>query len=514
MLKLNNNTKIDEIRQEIKEVYLAHTSTPFIIGYSGGKDSTTVLQLFIEVLFELKNNGVTGSDVYVISADTLVENPLVIAKTRRSMENLKNYCAKFELPIHVEMVYPEFDDTFFANMIGRGYPAPLQSFRWCTDRVKIKPANKFIVDKINDNGEVIMVLGTRYEESTSRKTSMEKHEVAGSKLSLHSTFSSAWTYAPIASLEVDELWTYLLNSTSPWGDSNDELYKLYSDSSGECPLIVDEEMKKQASCGNSRFGCWTCTVVAKDKSLTGFINSGETYLQVLLDYRDNILKIRDNNAKRNLFDNRGNLKLVTAMVKDGNIIIPKKLYREETIINIASKKDLSGRVCLFDETEVLNAISDGTIDPLSSVVCIYKNGKYFRIGASGFNEETRYEMLSDLLDTELKLNLHIDFILITREEIIAIDKLWKSYGYDISAIELYNLKYPNNLIINTTNNINYQLLKALAKENSFDTSTLLQIINNTNTNKTLNNRNSNIKYIDDKLNTYKLLLTKEKNENN
>lgn len=509
MLKLNNNSKIDKIRDEIRDVYLSHTSTPFIIGYSGGKDSTTVLQLFIEVLFELKNNGITGSDVYVISADTLVENPLVIAKTRRSMENLKNYCIKNELPIQVEMVYPDFNDTFFANMIGRGYPAPLQSFRWCTDRVKIKPANKFIIDKINENGEVIMVLGTRYEESTSRKTSMEKHEIAGSKLSLHSSFASAWTYAPIASLEVDELWTYLLNSVSPWGDSNDELYKLYSDSSGECPLIVDEEMKKQASCGNSRFGCWTCTVVAKDKSLTGFIDSGETYLQVLLDYRDKLLRIRDNNVKRNLFDNRGNLKLVTAQVKDGNIIIPKKLYRQETIINISTKKDSDGRICLFDEHEVLDKISTGDIDPLSEIVCIYKNGKYFRIGASGFNEATRYEMLEDLLNTELKLNESITFNLITREEIIAIDKLWKQYGYDISAIQLYNQKYENDPIIDINTNINYQLLKDLATEFKFDTSTLLQIVNNTNGNKTLNNRNSNIKYIDDKLNTYKLLLTKE-----
>ena len=53
--------------------------------------------------------------------------------------------------------------------------------------------------------------------------------------------------------------------------------------SGECPLVVDD---KTASCGNSRFGCWVCTVVNKDKSMEAMIDSGEEWMSPLLDYRD------------------------------------------------------------------------------------------------------------------------------------------------------------------------------------------------------------------------------------
>lgn len=500
-LKLVEEDKIKKIKQEIKKVYCKHPTTPFIIGYSGGKDSTIVLQLFIEVLLELKQENIKLATIYVISADTLVENPLVIAKTKVSMDRLSNFCKKNDLPVVVEMVYPKADNTFFANLIGRGYPAPLQSFRWCTDRIKIAPANKFITDKIDENGEIIMVLGTREEESISRKASMEKHKLKGNELSTHSTFTSAWTYAPIAKLTVSELWSYLLKTKSPWGDDNNELYKLYSDSSSECPLIVDQETKDTVTCGNSRFGCWTCTVVSKDKSLTGFIESGADYLKPLLDYRNYILEIRDDNTRRNLFDKNGKLKYVSIIPKGDELIVPEKLSREEKIVNISEA---------LDEKEALKLIKEGKIDPLLEPTFVKKHEKYYRIGASSFTEDTRIEMLTKLLEIQNELQKHIDYELITPQEIIEIDALWKTFGYLTSPIEIYNRIVGANLVGKMNSNIDFEHLNILADKNNFSSTTLVQIISHTQKTKNFVNRDKNIKYIDARLNEFKHLMNGQK----
>ncbi len=306
-LKRNKLEIIDDIRAEIKQEYLSTGIIPWIIGYSGGKDSTTVLQLVVEVLLDLRRENLANKDVYVISSDTLVENPLVIAKTKLSMDNISRFAREKDLPLKAEMIYPRSDNSFFVNLIGKGYPSPIQSFRWCTDRIKIMPANDYIYSKVDENGEVVLLLGTREGESASRKRSMEKHYIKGSNLSLHSSIMNAWTYSPIAKLTTNEVWGYLLKNRCPWGDNNNELYEMYSSSAqdGECPLVIDDETKAKQTCGNSRFGCWTCTVVVEDKSLKGFIESGETWLRPLLDYRNYLLEIRDQESKRMVFNRKG-----------------------------------------------------------------------------------------------------------------------------------------------------------------------------------------------------------------
>ena len=65
------------------------------------------------------------------------------------------------MPFEAHKVVPELKDTFWVNLLGRGYPAPSTKFRWCTDRMKIQPANKFILDRVTEFGEVVMVLGAR-----------------------------------------------------------------------------------------------------------------------------------------------------------------------------------------------------------------------------------------------------------------------------------------------------------------------------------------------------------------
>ncbi len=479
MLKLNTSNEILDAKEEIRKVYLETKAIPWVIGYSGGKDSSVVLQLVVNTLIELEQDGKICKDVYVISSDTLVENPLVQIKATNSIANILKFSKSKRLRLHASMVYPKQDESFFVNVIGRGYPVPNQSFRWCTDRLKINPANNFIKSKIDTFGEVIMLLGTRSAESISRKKSMDKHKIKDYELSVHTTLENAWTYAPIAKLSVDDVWEYLLTNPCPWGEDNSELYKMYADSSqGECPLVIDGDTKKTDSCGNSRFGCWSCTVVSEDKSLTGFIESGESWLKLLLDYRNMLVQIRDENTKRSLFDNRGNLKLVDLIIdEDGNFKIAAKNSRKEFLGNINTPKNFNLFTDIDAFTDFLNEGCD--IDPRIYPCIIENHGDYKRIGVSGFSFPTRVDLLKELLTIQVKVDkTGNNYNVINEHEIIEINRLWKEMGYlDNSAIDIYEdicgISLEKEDIISLED---YELLSSIAIENEFNEQVMFSII--------------------------------------
>jgi DNA sulfur modification protein DndC len=293
-----NKEKIKVAKENIKKVYFMN-DLPWVIGYSGGKDSTCTTQIIIETLIELKNKGTSlKKHVYIISSDTLVENPMIVGTIHKTIAAINDVAIRENLPISAHVIKPDFNNTFWANLIGRGYPSPNQTFRWCTDRMKINPANQFITSIVDKYGEAIMVLGVRDGESESRDRVLESHTIEGRLLMRHTTMANAYVFAPIRHFNIEDVWDYLLSNPSPWGANNVELYDMYKESAEDCPLIIDKETKQHATCGNSRFGCWVCTVVSKDKSLTSFINKGENWLLPLLDFRNWIYSIRDDETMR------------------------------------------------------------------------------------------------------------------------------------------------------------------------------------------------------------------------
>ncbi|WP_404303127.1 DNA phosphorothioation system sulfurtransferase DndC [Paenibacillus sp. DP01] len=290
---LLNQHKIEHAKSLIKDIYL-QDQRPWVVGYSGGKDSTVLVQLVFQALSELQQAQL-HKKVYVISSDTLVETPLIISSIDTTLMRIQKKALELGLPFETHKVRPEIDKTFWVSLIGKGYPSPRQKFRWCTDRMKIDPANRFIMDKVSTFGKVVMLLGVRDDESVTRAQVLESHTVEGKTLMKHSTLSNAYVFAPIRNFSVDDVWSYLLHEDSPWGNDNHELMALYQNSqSGECPLIIDKDIKESAgSCGNSRFGCWVCTVVQEDKALIGFIDNGEEWLTPLLEFRNWLSEIRD-----------------------------------------------------------------------------------------------------------------------------------------------------------------------------------------------------------------------------
>ena len=288
---------INDIYAEIQEVYLGD-KRPWILGFSGGKDSTCMIQIIWSALEKLPESKLTKM-IYIISSDTLVESPKIVESVTDTLEKMEHSAKKSLLPIETNLVRPVLSDTFWVCMIGKGYPAPSNTFRWCTDRLKIKSANKFIEDKVSEHGEIVMCLGSRKAESSTRAQVINRHMIKGSHLSHHNMLPQAFIYAPLKDFTTDDVWNYLLqNNNNLWGGNNRDLLAMYQDANAaECPLVVDTST---SSCGNSRFGCWVCTVVEHDRSMESMIDNGEDWMEPLLELRQ-MLKDTQDPEKKNRY---------------------------------------------------------------------------------------------------------------------------------------------------------------------------------------------------------------------
>lgn len=275
--------------QDVRQMYLADRR-PWVVGYSGGKDSTATLQIVWYAVAGLTPEQ-RHKPIYVISSDTFVETPVVVGYIDENLAAINNAGKEQGLAIEAHKVVPEVNDTFWVNLIGRGYPAPSTRFRWCTERMKIMPANKFILDRVAEFGEVVMILGARKGESSTRDQVLNAHAIAGSKLRRHTSLPNAFVYAPIEEFTTEDVWQYLLQVKCPWGTNNTRLVAMYKNAqAGECPLVVDTSTP---SCGNSRFGCWVCTVVQTDRSMEAMIDNGEEWMEPMLDFRNLLAATQD-----------------------------------------------------------------------------------------------------------------------------------------------------------------------------------------------------------------------------
>ena len=370
----------DIISDKLKEMKLVYQSDsrPWIIGYSGGKDSTVVVHLAYEMLHRLDPNE-RKKDVYIVSSDTLVENPLIKIYLDEMLQKLREAAEKDRLPLHVVKVTPKPDNSFWANVIGRGFPTPRTNgtFRWCTDRLKIAPSGVFIEKIIKEQKtEVVVLLGVRKAESAARKKRIEGRELVDRLLNRHETIKDAYVYPAIVDLSTDDVWDILMsnNRKNAWGGNNSKLIELYAGAdSGECPFAgFSSKESQQQSCGQSRFGCWVCTVVKEDKSLNGFIRSGHRELIPLAEFRRWLMEIRDIGTYR------------------------EKKRRDGTVYRTANND----------------------------------------LGYGPFNWEARKMILRRLLETQKTIN----YELITEDELRAIDRIWDEEK-DLSRRALVELYY-------------------------------------------------------------------------
>ena len=185
------------------------------------------------------------------------------------------------------------------------------------------PADSFIRQVIRKSGEVILVLGTRKAESARRAANMAKHREwrVRDRLNTNPNRPNSFIYVPIEDWTTDEVWMYLMQWDNPWGGNNKDLFAMYrgATADNECPLVVDTSTP---SCGDSRFGCWVCTLVNKDKSMEAMIQNDEEkeWLQPLLDIR-NELDIKNDRDRRDFRRIHGNVQLFERNIGDGKTSI-------------------------------------------------------------------------------------------------------------------------------------------------------------------------------------------------
>ena len=294
------NETIETIQQLYKE-----DNIPWICGYSGGKDSSAVVQLVWMAISQLPD-WQRSKTIHVISTDTLVESPVVALWANNSLEKMKRAADIEGLPIIPHRLTPQIQNTFWVNLIGRGYPCPRVNFRWCTDRLKIDPSNQFIKKILAAESEAILVLGSRKAESATRRRVMEGYEEKRYRkhLSPNGSYPNTYVFTPIENWEDSMVWQFLMQHPNPWGHSNKDLLAMYrgASSDNECPLVVESGTP---SCGGSRMGCWVCTMVTEDKSLSAMIQNDDekSWMLPLLDFRNYIAAYnQDNDMSQNDLD--------------------------------------------------------------------------------------------------------------------------------------------------------------------------------------------------------------------
>lgn len=208
------------------------------VSFSGGKDSTVVLQL---VLSAFEKTG-TGRKLYIITADTMMEIPYFNTYVESARNRLRQYIGRRGLNAEVVTVKPIPKNSFWVSVIGKGYPAASMGFRWCTGILKIAPIENFIKASTAGHDDYMVFVGVRSAESALRAKIYTQKDY------------KPHHFAPILNWSSHDVWEYLLTELCPWGDDHAELVQVYKNSSDEC--VYGEA---QGVCiGNARYGCWAC----------------------------------------------------------------------------------------------------------------------------------------------------------------------------------------------------------------------------------------------------------------
>ncbi|MGE0117031.1 MAG: DNA phosphorothioation system sulfurtransferase DndC [Dongiaceae bacterium] len=344
----------DPVRRAIADEYAAPHTLPWIVGFSGGKDSTLVTHLVIEHLISLPRSS-RKRPIHIVANDTLVESPLVIAHISAIQEEIRNAAAAFELPVVVATTAPDLEHTFWVNLIGRGYPSPNRTFRWCTDRMKIQPTSRYVREQVDTAGEVVLLLGVRRDESATRAGVVARYD-NGERLNRHNDLTGCWVFRPIVEISTDHVWEFLGTERPPWGGSHDRLVKLYRDAGGgECPVVTAKSDVPSCGTTSSRFGCWTCTVVEKDRSLAGFVEAGFGEFAPLLDFRDWLVSIRNDPYRR------------LARRRDGRVTIAANGIHVPGPFTIATRQEMLEKLLALQEQVGRRLITSAEVERIRTL---------------------------------------------------------------------------------------------------------------------------------------------------
>ena len=261
----------------------------WVLAFSGGKDSSATLKIFLSAYRRAKRKPDTITLIY---CDTGVESPVLDVHVKSLLARVRLEFEEKSIPIYIRILKAPVQDRFFVRLIGRGYPPPTNSFRWCTTGLRIRPVSQFVFAHRPE--DTVLVLGLRRSESSQRDRSLQRSE----ELYWQKQREGVGDYdlfLPIVEMSMAEVWDAVFALAEPRCLNSQALETLYRDASGECPVIKAPDAPP---CASGRFGCWTCTVIRKDKSGAELIKSGYDELIPYFEFRHWLTEIRNDPLRR------------------------------------------------------------------------------------------------------------------------------------------------------------------------------------------------------------------------
>ncbi len=248
LFPLGFNKNLDEkIESTYRILKKASTSKKWIITFSGGKDSSVLLDLSLRFIV----NEEVPEKVLVIYSDTLLDWPLLRDWALSVLDSVKKYSNKSNLSVETYIVEPSPNESFLEMIFKRGYPAPSPHFRWCTERLKSRPTLKLIRNIINDRNDIVILTGIRAKESKERSGRL-RFRTSNNIEGPFFTSNKIKSYAPLSSWTLENIWDYIENLEPIWTEPSwNRLRKIYGPKRREL---------------NLRFGCILCPLIRRDLS--------------------------------------------------------------------------------------------------------------------------------------------------------------------------------------------------------------------------------------------------------
>lgn len=241
------------------------------IMYSGGKDSTALVILALEAV---RRELVSPRTVDIVYSDTGVEIPPMLDVAQRFLRHVEDLAKRENLPVSIHRIHPDADHSYWVYLLGRGYPPPHQRFRWCTARLKVRPSKK-LLERLGPAKPSVVITGVRFGESKTRDASLRAQCERGGECGQGVWFQEAPQggrsfVAPLVNWATCEVWDFLNFAAPSLGWDTSALREIYGE---------DE----------TRFGCWTCTVVRQDKTMAKLVAQERwKHLKPLADLRNEI----------------------------------------------------------------------------------------------------------------------------------------------------------------------------------------------------------------------------------
>ncbi len=241
----------NHIEKSTNILYRALSADFWILPFSGGKDSSVLLDLTLSFLIEKRLKKKRPSLIITYN-DTLLEWPPLRDWALKVMRSLKRLTENTGVDLRTFILKPEAGESFLEMVFKKRYPAPSPRFRWCTERLKVRPTLRIIRRLSSQGHNIIMLTGVRYNESKERSGRLKGRDVIKNNGGPFKGPGSVKAYAPLYSWTLNDIWTYIDSKRPVWNEPSwTFLVNLYG------PKRLDYEL---------RFGCFLCPLIKHDLS--------------------------------------------------------------------------------------------------------------------------------------------------------------------------------------------------------------------------------------------------------